>query len=51
MIKKIDIAQLIPGMYIHDLNCGWMDHPFATNRFIVKDETVALELRGIGVKE
>ncbi len=51
MIKKIDIAQLIPGMYIHDLNCGWMDHPFATNRFVVKDETVAFELRGIGVHE
>ncbi|MBU0593124.1 MAG: HD-GYP domain-containing protein [Gammaproteobacteria bacterium] len=51
MIKKIDIAQLIPGMYIHDLNCGWMDHPFATNRFIAKDETVALELRAIGVHE
>ncbi|MBZ0104900.1 MAG: HD-GYP domain-containing protein [Sulfuricella denitrificans] len=51
MIKKIEIAQLIPGMYIHDLNCGWMDHPFATNRFIVKDETVALELGAIGVHE
>jgi putative nucleotidyltransferase with HDIG domain len=51
MIKKIDIEQLIPGMYIHDLNCGWMDHPFATNRFTVKDETVAVELRGIGVRE
>jgi putative nucleotidyltransferase with HDIG domain len=51
MIKKIDIAQLIPGMYIHDLNCGWMDHPFAANRFTVKDATVALELRGIGVHE
>ncbi|MFA5242579.1 MAG: HD-GYP domain-containing protein [Sulfuricella sp.] len=51
MIKKIDIAQLFPGMYIHDLNCGWMDHPFATNRFIVKDENVAVELRGIGVHE
>lgn len=51
MIKKIDIAQLIPGMYIHDLNCSWMDHPFATNRFTVKDETVAQELRGIGVHE
>ncbi|MDO8890258.1 MAG: HD-GYP domain-containing protein [Sulfurimicrobium sp.] len=51
MIKKIDIEQLIPGMYIHDLNCGWMDHPFATNRFTVKDEKVAVELRGIGVRE
>ncbi|PWB48656.1 MAG: phosphodiesterase [Nitrosomonadales bacterium] len=51
MIKKIDIAQLIPGMYIHDLNCSWMDHPFAANRFTVKDEKVAQELRGIGVHE
>lgn len=51
MIKKIDIEQLIPGMYIHDLNCSWMDHPFAANRFTVKDKTVAQELRGIGVHE
>jgi putative nucleotidyltransferase with HDIG domain len=51
MIKKIAIEQLKPGMYIHDLNCGWMDHPFVSNRFTVKDETVALELRAIGVHE
>ncbi len=51
MIKKITIEQLTPGMYIHELNCGWMDHPFVSNRFTVKDETVAFELRGIGVHE
>ncbi|BCB27889.1 cyclic di-GMP phosphodiesterase [Sulfurimicrobium lacus] len=51
MFKKIAIEQLQPGMYIHDLNCGWMDHPFVSNRFTVKDETVALELRAIGVHE
>lgn len=33
MIKNVSIAQLKPGMYIHDLNCGWMEHPFAFNQF------------------
>jgi putative nucleotidyltransferase with HDIG domain len=33
MIKTVSIEQLKPGMYIHDLNCGWMEHPFALNQF------------------
>lgn len=33
MIKKVRIGQLQPGMYIHDLNCGWMEHPFTLNQF------------------
>lgn len=33
MIKKVSIAQLKPGMYIHDLNCGWMEHPFTLSKF------------------
>ncbi len=38
MIKKIPVAQLRPGMFIHDLDCGWMDHPFLRNRFTVTTE-------------
>jgi HD-GYP domain-containing protein (c-di-GMP phosphodiesterase class II) len=33
MIKKVSIAQLKPGMYIHDLNCGWMEQPSAPVQF------------------
>jgi putative nucleotidyltransferase with HDIG domain len=51
MIKKIAIEQLEPGMYIHDLNCSWMDHPFVSNHFAVKDETMVRRLRGIGMHD
>jgi putative nucleotidyltransferase with HDIG domain len=33
MIKSVSTEQLKPGMYIHDLNCGWMEHPFTLNQF------------------
>lgn len=51
MIKRIAVEQLRPGMYIHDLNCGWMDHNFLRNRFAVKDEATAAKVREIGVHE
>ena len=28
MIKKVSVLQLKPGMFIHDMNCGWSEHPF-----------------------
>lgn len=28
MIKKIKTEELIVGMFIHDLNCSWLNHPF-----------------------
>ena len=51
MIKKISVADLIPGMYIHDLNCGWMDHPFLTNSFAVEDEEKVAKIRAQGIRE
>jgi HD-GYP domain-containing protein (c-di-GMP phosphodiesterase class II) len=50
-IKKISVDELKPGMFIHDLNCGWMDHPFLTNRFPVKDEQTVDKIRGEGIRE
>jgi putative nucleotidyltransferase with HDIG domain len=51
MIKKIAIDQLKIGMYIHDLNCGWMDHPFARNRFMVDGFAILKKILGTGVAE
>ncbi|MEW5770756.1 MAG: HD-GYP domain-containing protein [Pseudomonadota bacterium] len=50
-IKKISVAQLRPGMYIHDLNCTWMDHPFVSNRFEVRDAQRVQEIRALGLRE
>lgn len=42
MIKKIEASRLKVGMYIHDLNCGWMDHPFVRSRLqLAREEQIA----------
>ena len=44
MLKKVDSAQLKVGMYIHDLSCDWMTHPFVRNRFLLRSDE---EMRNI----
>ncbi len=51
MIKLIPVGRLQPGMYIHDLNCGWLDHNFVRNRFAVTDLATVEKIRAIGVYE
>jgi putative nucleotidyltransferase with HDIG domain len=36
MIKKVKTEQLKPGMFVHDFNCGWLNHPFLRNRILLK---------------
>ena len=51
MIKRIRSEQLRPGMYIHDLNCGWLEHTFAFNSFRVKDEATIRKILANGIRE
>ena len=51
MIKQIRTDQLKPGMYIHDLNCGWLDHPFISNAFAVHDQKTIDKIVKIGIRE
>lgn len=51
MIKQIRTDQLKPGMYIHDLNCGWMDHPFLANAFRVRDQATVDKIVKFGIRE
>ena len=51
MIKKISTTDLKPGMFIHDLNCGWLDHPFLSNAFKVMDEATVVKIIKIGIRE
>lgn len=50
-IKKISVGQLRPGMYIHDINCSWLDHPFVGNSFAVQDEGRVREIAALGIRE
>ena len=51
MIKRIRSDQLKPGMFIHDLNCGWMEHPFALNSFKINDEKTIEKIIACGIRE
>jgi len=51
MIKLIRTEQLQPGMFIHDLNCDWIEHNFVRNRFAVKDAATVARVRAVGVRE
>ncbi|AWI79447.1 MAG: phosphodiesterase [Betaproteobacteria bacterium HGW-Betaproteobacteria-13] len=51
MIKLIPVEKLQPGMFIHDLNCGWMEHNFVRNRFAVDDEKTVEKVLALGTHE
>src|SRR5215468_1610207 len=51
MIKKIGIASLQPGMFVHDLNCDWMTHPFLRSRFLLKTPQQLQTIVDLGVPE
>jgi len=51
MIKKVPVESLVPGMYVHDLNCGWMEHPFLTDTFLIDGKAKLAKIRSLGVRE
>lgn len=51
MIKRITIEQLKPGMFIHDINCGWMGHPFLFNSFKVSNGEDVNKIAAYGINE
>ncbi len=50
MIKTISTKQIRQGMYIHELNCSWIDHPFARNQFKITEPADIKKLLKTGIK-
>ena len=50
-IKKIEASQIKVGMYIHDLCCDWMAHPFVRNRFLIESEQEIRKITDAGIRE
>ena len=50
MLKKLDPSKLRVGMSIHDLDCGWMEHPFVRNRFVISDEEEIRKIMAAGIR-
>ncbi|WP_189532797.1 HD-GYP domain-containing protein [Paludibacterium paludis] len=51
MIKRIHISDLRVGMFIHDLNCDWMSHPFLRSRFRLENEADIAKIQSAGIHE
>lgn len=51
MIKKISVQQLKSGMFIHDLNCAWLVHPFLANSIRVDNKEIVEKVITCGMQE
>lgn len=50
MLKTIDASELKLGMAIHDLDCGWMEHPFIRSRFVIRSYAEIEKIRKAGIR-
>jgi HD-GYP domain-containing protein (c-di-GMP phosphodiesterase class II) len=48
-IKRIAVDELRIGMYVDDLSCDWLSHPFMRSRFPVKTQAQIAKIRAAGI--
>lgn len=51
VIKRVKVEDLRAGMYVHDLNCGWLDHGFLRPQFLLRGEGQIQKMRSQGLSE
>ncbi len=51
MIKKISVAELKIGMFIHSLGVNWLAHNFITSSFLIENMEILQKLRATKIKE
>ena len=51
MLKKVSVADLTLGMYLHELCGSWMDHPFWKSGFLLQNQADLHSLRGSAITE
>ncbi|MBD9358134.1 HD-GYP domain-containing protein [Methylomonas albis] len=51
MIKKIDVTDLKPKMFIHDINCPWIEHPFLRDSFVVESDHDIEKIAAYGIRQ
>jgi HD-GYP domain-containing protein (c-di-GMP phosphodiesterase class II) len=50
MIKRLQTTELLVGMFVHDLDAGWLDHPFFASQFQIKDEQTIQRIASAGLR-
>lgn len=51
MLKRIAVAQLVPGMYVDKVVGSWLDHPFWRNSFPVRSADDVAKIRAARIAE
>jgi Domain of unknown function (DUF3391) len=51
MITRIAAEQLKVGMFIHQLECGWMEHPFLVNQFKITQQSEIDKIIQHGIRQ
>jgi HD-GYP domain-containing protein (c-di-GMP phosphodiesterase class II) len=51
MLKKVKTEKLKPGIFIHDFNSGWLEHPFLRNRVLLKSDSEIEKILARGIRE
>lgn len=49
-IKSVQLEQLEVGMYIHDLNCSWLEHDFIKGHFLIASQEELKKVRALKVR-
>lgn len=50
-IKRVGVEDLRAGMYVHDLNCGWLQHGFLRPQFMLRHPGQIQKMKDQGLKE
>ncbi|MBI1751368.1 MAG: HD-GYP domain-containing protein [Acidobacteria bacterium] len=50
-IKRVKVEDLKAGMYVHDLNCGWLQHGFLRQQFLLKSDDQIAKMKKQGLDE
>ncbi len=50
-IKRVRVEELKTGMFVHDLNCGWLQHGFLRPKFLIKHQGQIQKMRDQGLGE
>jgi len=50
MNKKINAKELRVGMYIINLDCSWLNHPFTLNKFIINTDNDIKKIHDANIK-
>ncbi|WLT32605.1 HD-GYP domain-containing protein [Geothrix sp. PMB-07] len=50
-IKRVKVEDLKEGMYVHDLNCGWLQHGFLRQQFLLKSTDQIAKMKKQGLDE